>query len=61
MTQEEHLLLKYNEVIAFMEKNKRDSSRYDNSDRGLYCNWIKHHKILIKAEELKPNRAEIIQ
>ena len=49
MTQEEKWLTKYNEVIDFMEKNKRNPSRYDDNERGLYCNWIKHNKKLMKA------------
>ena len=59
MTQEEKWLTKYNEVIDFMEKNKRNPSRYDDNERGLYCNWIKHNKKLMKAGELKTNRVEM--
>ena len=59
MTQDERWLAKYNEVIDFVEKNKRNPSRYDDNERGLYCNWIKHNKKLIKAGELKTNRVEM--
>lgn len=58
MTQDERWLIKYNEVMEFMEKNKRNPSRYDDNERGLYCNWIKHNKKLMKAGEMKPERME---
>ncbi len=61
MTQDERWLVKYNEVMEFMEKNKRNPSRYDDNERGLYCNWIKHNKKLMKAGELKPNRVEMFE
>lgn len=58
MTQDERWLAKYNEVMDFIEKNKRNPSRYDDNERGLYCNWIKHNKKVLKAGELKPDRIE---
>lgn len=61
MTQDERWLSKYNEVIDFMEKNKRNPSRYDDNERGLYCNWIKHNKKLMKAGKLKPNRVALFE
>lgn len=35
MTQEEKWLLKYNEVVAFIENNKRNPSKHDDEERGL--------------------------
>lgn len=61
MTQDERWLQKYNEVKNFIETNKRNPSRYDDNERGLYCNWIKHNKKLMKAGELKPNRVEMFE
>ena len=49
-------MLKYNEVIAFMEKNKRNPSRYDAEERGTYVNWLRHNKKLINAGLMKPER-----
>lgn len=46
MTQDEKWLLKYNEVVAFIENNKRNPSKHDDEERGLYLNWIKHNKKL---------------
>ena len=35
MTQGEKWLLKYNEVVAFIENNKRNPSKHDDEERGL--------------------------
>lgn len=56
MTQDERWLAKYKEVMDFMEKNKRNPSRYDDNERGLYCNWIKHNKKLYNSGEMKDER-----
>lgn len=61
MTQDELWLSKYQEVVKFIETNKRNPSKYDDTERGLYCNWIKHNKKLMKAGELKPNRVEMFE
>lgn len=61
MTQEERWLARYIEVKTFIEANHRNPSRYDDNERGLYCNWIKHNKKLMKAGELKPNRVEMFE
>ena len=58
MTQDEKWLLKYNEVVAFIENNKRNPSKHDDVERGLYLNWIKHNRKLFAAGELKPDRVE---
>ncbi len=38
MTQDEQWLHKYHEVIAFIETNHRNPSKYDPQERGLYYN-----------------------
>ena len=58
MTQDEKWLLKYNEVVAFIENNKRNSSKHDDEECGLYLNWIKHNRKLYAAGELKSDRVE---
>ena len=58
MTQDEQWQAKYQEVVAFIEKNKRNPSKYDDEERGQYLNWIKHNKKLYKAGELKSERVE---
>jgi len=58
MTQDEKWVAKYNEVVLFIKVNKRNPSRYDAKERGLYCNWLKHNKKLYNNGELKPERME---
>ncbi len=58
MTQDEKWVQKYNEVVKFIETNKRNPSRYDDTERGLYCNWLKHNKKLYNIGELKAERVE---
>lgn len=61
MTQDEKWIAKYNEVKAFIEKNHRNPSKYDDTERGLYCNWIRHNKKLYNAGELKEDRIEMFK
>ena len=49
---------KYEEVVAFIEKNKRNPSKYDPEERGAYCNWLRHNRKLYNSGELKPERVE---
>ena len=58
MTQDKRWLQKYKEVKTFIESNQRNPSRYDDSERWLYCNWIKHNKKLYYTGELKDERME---
>ena len=58
MTQDEIWRRKYEEVVEFVEKNKRNPSRYDAEERGQYCNWLRHNRKLLKAREMKPERMD---
>lgn len=58
MTQDERWLAKYNEVKTFIEINHRNPSKYDATERGLYCNWIRHNRKLLKSGQLKEDRVE---
>ena len=58
MIQDERWLVRYNEVVEFIESNKRNPSRHDDQERYRYCNWIKHNRKLYNAGELKPEREE---
>ena len=58
MTQDEKWMAKYDEVVMFIEINKRNPSRYDDTERGLYCNWLHHYRNLINAGKMKAERAE---
>lgn len=61
MDQDTRWLTRYNEVIKFIEANKRNPSKHDDEERGLYLNWIKHNKKLYTAGELKPDRVELFE
>ena len=58
MTQDERWLEKYNEVVEFIEKNKRNPSKHSDEERGRYLNWLKHNRKLFAAGEMKPERVD---
>ena len=58
MTQDEAWQTKYQQVKDFIEKNQRNPSRYDATERGLYVNWLKHNKKLMNNGEMKDERVE---
>ncbi|MCR5711782.1 MAG: hypothetical protein K6G46_04935 [Prevotella sp.] len=58
MTQDERWLEKYNEVVTFIETNKRNPSKHDDEERGRYLNWFKHNKKLYSVGLLKKDRVE---
>ena len=61
MNQDELWQSKYEEVVAFIEANKRNPSRYDDSERGRYVNWLRHNRKLYNAGEMKGERVEKFQ
>ena len=61
MTQEDRWLAKYNEVREFIQTNKRNPSKYDDNERGLYCNWLRHNRKLYNSGELKEGRTELFK
>ncbi len=58
MTQDEKWIARYNEVVTFIETNKRNPSRYDDTERGLYFNWLHHNRKQLNAGTLKPERVK---
>lgn len=58
MTQDERWLSKYQEVVEFLEKNKRNPSKHSDEERGRYLNWLKHNLKQLKAGEMKEERIE---
>ena len=59
MTQDELWLSKYNKVISFIETNKRNPSKNNPEERGLYLNWLKHNRKMLNAGKLKEDRVEL--
>lgn len=58
MTQEERWKANRQEVMDFMEVNKRRPSNYEDSERGMR-NWWKHQQKLFNAGLLKEDRIEM--
>jgi hypothetical protein len=58
MTQDERWIVRYNEVVRFIETNKRNPSRYDEEERGKYLNWIKANRKAMNAGKMKAERVE---
>ena len=55
MTQDERWIVKYNEVVSFIEANNRNPSKYVGAEREL-VNWTKQQRKLMNAGELKESR-----
>ena len=55
MTQEERWLIRYKEVVSFIETNRRNPSKYVGEEREL-VNWTKQQRKLMNAGELKEPR-----
>ena len=60
MTQEEKWIKNYEEVVRFIETNKRNPSKYVNEERGL-VNWCKHQRKIINAGEMKEERVKMYE
>jgi len=58
MTQNELRQLKFQEVMTFIETNKRNPSKHSDEERGRYLNWMKHNRKLYTAGVLKEDRIE---
>ena len=57
MTQDERWNVRYQEVKAFIETNKRNPSKFIPEERGLR-NWVRHQQKLVNKGELKEERVE---
>ena len=60
MTQEERWMIKYREVVSFVETNHRNPSKYIGAERVL-VNWSKQQRKLMNAGELKEPRQEMFK
>jgi hypothetical protein len=58
MMQDEKWMVRYNEVIGFIETNKRNPSKHDEEERGEYYTWLKHNRKQLNAGILKSERVE---
>ncbi len=57
MTHDERWLTRYNEVMAFMEKNHRNPSKHYLEER-LMHNWVHQNRKLMNQGSLKEERVE---
>ena len=53
MTQEEAWIQKYNAIVEFINKNRRNPSKYDDEERGAYVNWLRHNRKMYNSGEMK--------
>ena len=60
MTQDEKWLLKYNEVVAFIETNHRNPSKHRIEEHDM-LNWVKQQRKLKNKGELKAERVEMLE
>ena len=56
MRQDERWLAQWKAVMDFMEANKRRPSKYDDTERGLYYNWLRHNMKLYNSGGMKVER-----
>ena len=57
MTQEEKWILKYNEVVEFINTNHRNPSKHRIEEYDM-LNWLKANRKVLNAGALKPERVE---
>ena len=55
MTQVERLLVRYNDVVAFIECEHRNPSKHRIEEHDM-LNWLKKKRKKMNAGELKPER-----
>jgi len=57
MTQEEKWQSSYDELVVFLNENRRNISKYSLEERRLYT-WLKHNRKVMNAGKMKPERVE---
>ena len=60
MTQEERWIVKYNEVVEFIQTNHRNPSRHCIEEHDM-LNWVKANRKRMNAGELKESRLEMFK
>lgn len=56
MTQDERWMAQWKAIMNFMDKEHRNPSKYDDTERGLYYNWLRHNVKLFNSGGMKPER-----
>lgn len=57
MTQDEKWMVRYQELISFIEANHRNPSRHRIEEHD-HLNWLKANRKVMNAGKMKPERAE---
>ena len=57
MTQDERWMMRYEEVMAFIESNHRNPSKHRIEEHDM-LNWVKANRKALNAGKLKPERVE---
>jgi len=57
MPQDERWQARYNEVMAFIDTNKRNPSRHRIEEHDM-LNWLKSNRKVMNAGKMKPERVE---
>ena len=57
MDQETRWLTRYNEVVAFIEREHRNPSKYKLEEHDM-LNWLKANRKALNAGKMKPERVE---
>ena len=57
MTQEERWMVRYEEVMAFIESNHRNPSKYRIEEHDM-LNWVKANRKALNAGKMKEERVE---
>ena len=60
MDQETRWLTRYNEVVAFIQANKRNPSKHRIEEHDM-LNWVKANRKRMNAGELKPERVDLFE
>jgi len=58
MTQDEKWMVKYNEVVGFIQANKRNPSKHRIEEHDM-LNWVKANRKLVNAGKMKAERVEM--
>ena len=60
MTQEEKWLVRYNEVMGFLEENHRNPSKHRIEEHD-HLNWLKANRKAMNAGKMKAERVEMFR
>ena len=57
MTQEERWIVRYNELMGFLDENHRNPSKHRIEEHDM-LNWLKANRKALNAGKMKPERVE---